>query len=138
MRISMFAVIALVFSTTHSGLANEAFVPQVSNAEHLVSEVKASVAQAADIMKIASPLQLAPGITTGQKVHAAPGVNYSSVVQYGTNNLAAIAQSGGNNLSAVAQYGTNNLAAITQSGGNNLSAVIQHGSGNQAIVSQRR
>lgn len=115
MRISMFAVMALIISTTHSSLASEAFVSQVSSSEHLINEVKASVAQAVDSVKIASPLQLASGITTGQ-MHAAPGLNYSSVVQYGTNNLAAIAQSGGNN----------------------LSAVIQHGSGNQAIVSQRR
>jgi hypothetical protein len=115
MRTTIFTVVAVAISTTGSSLASEAFVSQIPNPKLLASDAKAAVAQVVDGIKIASPLQLAASTGTGQ-LRPIPGVNYSSVVQYGTNNLAAIAQSGGSN----------------------LSAVVQHGSGNQALVSQRR
>lgn len=115
MRRLIFAVMVLAIPTATPSLAGEAFVSQISGTKHVVSDVTASVAEAVNSAKIASPLQLASGTPTGQ-MHGPAGFNYSSVVQFGTNNLAAVAQRGGNN----------------------FSAVFQHGTGNQAIVSQRR
>lgn len=115
MRRLIFAVIVLAIPTVNSSLAGEAFVSQISGTKHMVSDITASVAEAVNSAKIASPLQLASGAPTGQ-MHGPAGFNYSSVVQVGTNNLAAIAQKGGNN----------------------FSTVFQHGTGNQALVSQRR
>jgi hypothetical protein len=40
-------------------------------------------------------------------------------------------------VSSVTQYGTNNLAVVAQASAANRSAVMQHGSGNTALVTQR-
>ena len=113
MRVALPSVIFLTMAAGPAG-ASEAFITQLTNsaasAEQAASgSVKAIQSQA----MLALPVQL-KAISLPAVPVANPATNTSALVQIGTNNFAAVTQSGGGNASSIVQHGTSNQASVTQ------------------------
>jgi hypothetical protein len=113
MRAYLAAVLSLL--TANASLASEAFVPQAQIKKFGGSAISGRGISGGFVSAsaIASPLSLSAIKATEPTPHDPMNVSY------------------------IAQQGTNNSAAVTQTGGRNLSSIVQNGVGNQAVVTQR-
>jgi putative transposase len=95
------------------------FVAQSANRKLSFDKVKTLVVRDAGLL--ASPLPLStfkpPSQAASNTGTGASTGNVSSVTQYGTNNLAVVAQASAANRSAVMQHGSGNTALVTQRSG---------------------
>jgi hypothetical protein len=114
-----FLALLLVFTQLAPATAGEVFVAQSANRKLSFDKVKTLVARDAGLL--ASPLPLStfkpPSQAASNTGTGASTGNVSSVTQYGTNNLAVVAQASAANQSAVMQHGSGNTALVTQRSG---------------------
>jgi hypothetical protein len=110
-----FLTLAFLSLNAQPASSSEVFVAQVTN--KTMATEQAAIASAKSVVSselLALPVKLN---AAGLPLQTAAGV--------------------GANTSVLVQTGSNNLAAVAQSGGENASTLVQHGNGNQAVVTQR-